>query len=97
MDNIKITTFVLGLMRTNTYLVENMQDRTCFIVDPATESDKLISYIDERNLDVKCVLITHGHFDHIGGARLLQEKYGAKINMHKSDVDFIDKDRKSVV
>ncbi len=90
MDNIKITTFVLGLMRTNTYLVENMQDRTCFVVDPATESDKLISYIDERNLDVKCVLITHGHFDHIGGARLLQEKYGAKIYMHKSDVDFID-------
>ena len=86
----KITTFVLGLLSNNTYLVENQEEKTCFIVDPSTESSKVTDYIDGNNLRLDGILLTHGHFDHIGGARLLQEKYGAKINMHKSDVDFID-------
>ncbi len=37
----KITTFVLGLLSNNTYLVENQEEKTCFIVDPSTESSKV--------------------------------------------------------
>lgn len=43
----KITTFVLGLLRNNTYIVENQEEKTCFIVDPSTESNKLTDYITE--------------------------------------------------
>lgn len=86
----KITTFVLGLLSNNTYLVENQEDKTCFIVDPSTESNKLTDYIDGNNLRLEGILLTHGHFDHIGGVAFLKEKYGAKVYMHKMDVDFID-------
>ncbi|MDE7191956.1 MAG: MBL fold metallo-hydrolase [Clostridia bacterium] len=86
----KITTFVLGLLSNNTYLVENQEDKTCFIVDPSTESNKLTDYIDANNLRLEGILLTHGHFDHIGGVAFLKEKYGAKVYMHKMDVDFID-------
>lgn len=88
--DIKVTTFVLGLLGNNTYLVENTADKTCFIVDPSTESEKLRGYIDENNLKVEGILLTHGHFDHIGGAAILKERYNAKIFMHKMDIDFID-------
>ena len=86
----KITTFVLGLLSNNTYLVESQEDKTCFIVDPSTESNKLTDYIDANNLRLEGILLTHGHFDHIGGAACLKEKYGAKVYMHKMDIDFID-------
>ncbi|MDE5655082.1 MAG: MBL fold metallo-hydrolase [Clostridia bacterium] len=86
----KITTFVLGLLSNNTYLVENQEEKTCFIVDPSTESNKLTDYIDGNNLRLEGILLTHGHFDHIGGVARLKERYGAKVYMHKMDIDFID-------
>lgn len=90
MKDLEITTFVLGLMRTNTYLVENTKEKTCFLVDPATESQKVAEYIDSNNLDLKGILITHGHFDHIGGVKYFKDRYDAKVYMHKNDIDFID-------
>lgn len=86
----KITTFVLGLLSNNTYLVENEEEKTCFIVDPSTESNKITDYIDGNNLKLEGILLTHGHFDHIGGVACLKDKYGAKVYMHKMDIDFID-------
>ena len=86
----KITTFVLGLLSNNTYLVENEEEKTCFIVDPSTESDKLTDYIDNNNLKLEGILLTHGHFDHIGGVARLKDKYGAKVYMHEMDIEFID-------
>lgn len=86
----KITTFVLGLLSNNTYLVENQEEKTCFIVDPSTESSKVTDYIDGNNLRLDGILLTHGHFDHIGGVAHLKEKYGAKVYMHKMDIGFID-------
>ena len=86
----KITTFVLGLLSNNTYIVENEEDKTCFVVDPSTESVKLTNYIDGNKLKVEGVLLTHGHFDHVGGAAHLQSMYDAKIYMHKMDIEFID-------
>ena len=86
----KITTFILGLLSNNTYLVENEEKKSCFVVDPSTESSKLTDYIDGNNLKLDGILLTHGHFDHIGGVACLKEKYGAKVYMHKMDIDFID-------
>ena len=86
----KITTFLLGLMSNNTYIVENEEEKTCFIVDPSTESSKLTGYIDDNNLKLEGILLTHGHFDHIGGVARLKDKYGAKVYMHKMDIEFID-------
>ena len=86
----KITTFVLGLLSNNTYLVENEEEKTCFVVDPSTESSKLTDYIDGNNLKLEGILLTHGHFDHIGGVAYLKEKYGAKVYMHKMDIEFIN-------
>ena len=63
-----IQNFVLGLLHNNTYLAIDEDSKKCFIVDPSTPSEKVAEYIESNDLTLEAVLITHGHFDHIGGA-----------------------------
>lgn len=85
-----IQNFVLGLLHNNTYLAIDEDSKKCFIVDPSTPSEKVAEYIESNHLTLEAVLITHGHFDHIGGAAYFKNKFGAKIYMSKDDEDFID-------
>lgn len=86
----KIEKFVLGLLYNNTYLVINEENNKCFLVDPSTPSSKLADYIKQNNLTLEGILITHGHFDHIGGASYFKQEFSAKIYMNKDDEDFIE-------
>ena len=85
-----IKTFVLGLLSNNTYLVINEQYKSCFLVDPSTPSKELAEYIESNALKLEGILLTHGHFDHIGGVQFFKEKFGGKVYMHGEDVEFID-------
>lgn len=85
-----IKTFVLGLLSNNTYLAINEQAKTCFLVDPSTPSKELAEYIESNGLNLEGILLTHGHFDHIGGVKFFKDKFGGKVYMHSQDVDFID-------
>lgn len=59
----------------NTYIL-TADDVTAVVIDPAQPS--ILDEVKERGLEVKYVLLTHGHFDHIGGCAALQ-KAGAKV------------------
>lgn len=56
-----IEQITVGQLETNCYLV--WQDSDCFLVDPGGDADKIFSYLDSLNL--RFILLTHGHFDHI--------------------------------
>ncbi|MDE5990194.1 MAG: MBL fold metallo-hydrolase, partial [Clostridia bacterium] len=85
-----IKNFVLGLLSNNTYLAINETNKTCFLVDPSTPSKEVAEYIETNGLKLDGILLTHGHFDHIGGVKFFKDKFGAKVYMHEEDVDFID-------
>ncbi len=52
-----------------------------------------IEKIQMNPQDIKLMVLTHGHFDHIGSAKEIKEITGAKIAMHLSDIDYIDKSK----
>jgi len=85
-----IKTFVLGLLSNNTYLAINEEKKSCFLVDPSTPSEKIERFILDNGYDLQAILLTHGHFDHIGGVNSFKEKFGCKVYMHADDVEFID-------
>ena len=63
----KIQTFVTGIIGTNTYVAYHEETKEAVLVDPAACPKKLMNFIQEEGLDMKAILLTHGHFDHIMG------------------------------
>ena len=56
----------LNIWMTNCYLIET--EKAAIIIDPAFKRQKLVDFLKENENKERLVLITHGHFDHIGGA-----------------------------
>ncbi|PLW93744.1 MAG: MBL fold hydrolase [Marinilabiliales bacterium] len=82
----KIKTFVFNSFLVNTYLIQNDSGEVV-IVDPAcyndTEQNELKSYIENKRLNVKMALSTHGHIDHILGNQFVQKTFNCPLLAHK--------------
>ena len=70
------------------YLVIDEKKNIACVVDPS-ESEPIIKYLSNNKIDLKFILNTHHHYDHVGGNKKLKEKYGANIVGFKGDQDKI--------
>lgn len=75
MANLITITNVLGSFSTNCYTVANSDTREAIIIDPADRADYLIGMYENQNLKPVAVLLTHGHYDHIGALSGIREAY----------------------
>ena len=86
-----VNTFITGLLEVNTYIVE-LGDGKIFIVDAGGNEDELITFINEKNFVPLAVVLTHGHFDHIGALAALKKTFfDMKIIIHSEDSILIGK------
>ena len=74
----KIKTLEIGSIGTNCYVVSD-DNNTCAIIDCDGNTRPLYQYISENNLKPTHILLTHGHFDHIGAVAEVQEMYGCQV------------------
>ncbi len=81
-----IHTLPLGFLQANCYIVAN--DRRCIAIDPGGEADKLLTYLTENGLTLEAVLLTHGHFDHVGAAEEVVKATGCQLWMHERDFSY---------
>ncbi|HPM43696.1 MAG TPA: MBL fold metallo-hydrolase, partial [Candidatus Omnitrophota bacterium] len=63
--NCIIERFVVGPMGVNCYLVADPDTGEACLIDPGADPDAMKNYIKEKGLDLKFIIITHGHGDHI--------------------------------
>ena len=66
-----------GLLQENTYVIS--KDKECLVVDPGAELNKINEYLNAKNLKTRAILLTHGHYDHIGAAKELALIENCKI------------------
>ena len=74
-----ITMIKVGLLRCNCYLVE--KNNKYLLIDPGDDYDKIKDFIKDK--DIKGILLTHNHFDHVASADNLEEDYNLKIYNYK--------------
>lgn len=92
MNVIKLT---LGELAANCFIVE-APDKTAVVIDPGAEAEVIIAELESRGLDLKKILLTHGHFDHIGAAAELKARYNAPLYISAVDEELLDDKVKSV-
>jgi len=84
---LRVFVMEVGPLAENTYIVEHAASRAAAVVDPGDEAEEILDRILERGITVDKILLTHGHFDHVGAVRTLKERTGAKIYIHADDAD----------
>lgn len=78
---LKEITMNLKIIKTG-YLEENcyiISDKKTIIIDPGDEANKIISHLEDNNLDLEAILITHHHFDHIGAIKDILKYKNVKV------------------
>jgi len=85
----RVQAFIVGLLATNCYIANCRETGNAVIIDPgfdsAAEATQIFRYVEEEKLNIKFVLNTHGHSDHIGGNEVLRQKYGVPVCIHELD------------
>lgn len=72
----------------NTYIVID-EDNNCVVIDPSKDYDGIISYIKKNELNLKGVLLTHGHFDHMRGINRLVDEFNCPFYLGFEESAFL--------
>ncbi len=80
----------VGSYRNFAYLVADLSTSNAAIVNPAWEIESLLSKISDKKLNLKYIINTHAHFDHIQGNVEVKQRTGAKIVMYRSSLAMKD-------
>ena len=76
----------LGAYQTNCYLVWEENSPTCVVIDPGYEPDTILDEAKKLGKEITAVLLTHGHFDHVGGVRELAAETGCPVYLHEAEL-----------
>lgn len=74
----------LSICGTNSYIVAS-ESKNAVLIDAPDKADFILEQIEDRGLVLKKILLTHGHYDHIGAAAELREKTGCEVYIHTLD------------
>ena len=83
---LKITTKELGIYFANCYLIHEENSKSCAAIDPGGNPEKVLAFLAETGLTLEAILLTHGHFDHVGAVQELAQKTGCKVYLHAGDL-----------
>lgn len=69
----------------NTYIVIGEDKKSALLVDPASDAERIVAYLTGQSLELKAMLITHGHFDHIGAVDRLVRALKVPVYAHEEE------------
>ncbi len=81
----KIDTLAVSECQTNCYIVRNDGAASCAVIDPGDDAHRILAFLEQEGLTLDAVLLTHGHFDHVGAVRALVQATGCDLWMSQGD------------
>ncbi|MDE6514307.1 MAG: MBL fold metallo-hydrolase [Muribaculaceae bacterium] len=80
---------VQGVFAENTYFYIDEHTRSGFLIDPGAQAGLIYEVIQRNGWHIEKILLTHGHFDHLGAAGLLREKLVAPVYVYPDDAKYL--------
>ena len=75
----------LGDYRTNCYIVHAPESKTCAVIDPGYYPEQIAAFLSDKGLTLDAILLTHGHFDHVGAVEALVRSTDCSLWMREAD------------
>ena len=82
---LKIHTLTLGLYQTNTYIIHEASSKSCCVIDPGYEAATILDKLEDLGLTLDAILLTHGHFDHVGAVKDLAADTDCRVFLCAED------------
>ena len=83
---LKTYALALGAYQTNCYIIHDEDSKKCCVIDPGYDADIILDKLDSLGLALEAILLTHGHFDHVGAVKELAAETGCEVYIHPDDL-----------
>jgi len=83
-------TLTVGRLECNCVILWERESKAGVVVDPGGEAELISGYVERLGINVKAILLTHAHFDHVGGAADLQTLWGCPLYLHPEDIPLLE-------
>ena len=83
---LNIHMLTLGLYQTNCYIVYNEGSNKCLVIDPGYEANTILNRTTLLGLEIEAILLTHGHFDHVGAVRQIAADTDCLVYLQESEL-----------
>lgn len=87
----RIKRLIGGNLESNGYIIYDKEQGECFVVDPGYNGERFVQIINELGLKMKGILLTHHHYDHVGGVDKIRSLTGCPVYLHRADSDMYRK------
>ena len=82
---LKIHTLTLGMYQTNTYIIYEENSTSCCVIDPGYQANTILETLEDLGLTLDAILLTHGHFDHVGAVKDLAADTDCRVFLCPED------------
>ena len=83
---LNIHTLTLGLYQTNCYIVHKEGNKSCVVIDPGYDANTILGRTALLGLQIDAILLTHGHFDHVGAVRQIAADTDCAVYLQEAEL-----------
>jgi hydroxyacylglutathione hydrolase len=85
-----IKRLVVGSLSANCFIVGEEAGKEGMVIDPGGNGEQIMRSINDSGFNIKIIVLTHGHSDHIAALYDIQDRTGAEVAIHAADADFLE-------
>ncbi len=87
----RVDLLTVGMFASNSYVVSCEKTREAIIIDAGDEGERIVDHVKKQKLDVKLLVLTHGHIDHVSAVPDVVAALNVPVAMHKDEIPLYER------